>query len=252
MSPKKKAPRLRTVDKVKPPYQLNKFPKEFGYNLGKEIVYLLATKSTTSLRGSEWEQIFANSVGAEWKPSNVGFDDVVLGNCAWSAKSVKNPNPKKVKRIRLISGRNSPTYSFGETNFDRAPGDLGEQILSIWNERVSSIREKYKHLRTVVLIKSDDLLTLAVFELETIRYDPELYEWQWNKRKNLEGYDRATRHHHFTWQPHGSQFTIIEEVPPDCLLIETKKPPNPDKDKLLEALDFDRSWITVTTRSKDD
>jgi hypothetical protein len=40
---------LRTVDKVKPPYQLNQFPADFGQKLGKEIVYLLATKSTPSL-----------------------------------------------------------------------------------------------------------------------------------------------------------------------------------------------------------
>ncbi len=175
MSPQKKTPRLRTVDKIKPPYPLNRFPKSFGYAIGKEIVYLLATKSTPDLRGSEWEQMFAKAIKAQWKPSNVGLDDVVLGNCAWSAKSIKSSNPKKVKRLRLISGRNSPAYSYGEIGFDIAPETLGEQILSIWNERISSIREKYKHLRTVVLIKSNDLLTVAVFEFETIRYDPELF-----------------------------------------------------------------------------
>jgi len=30
---------------------------------------------------------------------------------------------------------------------------------------------------------------------------------------NLEGYDRSGDAHVFTWQPHGSQFTIIENVP---------------------------------------
>lgn len=88
---------------------------------------------------------------------------------------VKNKNPKTVKRVRLISGRNSPAYSFDETNLDADPNELGGLVLDIWNERVSAIREKFKHLRTVVLVKSDDLLTLAVFEFETIRYDPELF-----------------------------------------------------------------------------
>ena len=125
MPKKKRTPRLRTVDKVKPPYPLNKYPENFGYNLGKEIIYLLATKSTPDLRGSDWEQIFAISINAEWKPSNVGLDDVVMGNCAWSAKSIKNKNPKTVKRIRLISGRNSPAYSFDETNLDADPNELG-------------------------------------------------------------------------------------------------------------------------------
>ncbi|MBM3145410.1 MAG: hypothetical protein FJ010_10650, partial [Chloroflexi bacterium] len=81
-------PRLRTVDKVKPPYPLNQFPSDFGYRLGKEIVYLIATKSPPDVAGSEWEQIFASCIGAEWKPSNVGLDDVVLGVCAWGAKTV--------------------------------------------------------------------------------------------------------------------------------------------------------------------
>ncbi|OQY25576.1 MAG: hypothetical protein B6244_14880 [Candidatus Cloacimonetes bacterium 4572_55] len=248
MPSKKRTPRLRTVDKVKPPYPLNKFPENFGYNLGREIVYLLATKSTPDLRGSDWEQIFATSINAEWKPSNVGLDDVVLGSCAWSAKSVKNKNPKTVKRVRLISGRNSPAYSFDETNLDADPNELGGLVLDIWNERVSSIREKFKHLRTVVLIKSDDLLTLAVFEFETIRYDPELFFWKWNKNNNLEGYDKEEQKHRFTWQRHGSQFTIIEEVPDDCLLIETKKPPKLEKEAVLKTLDFDKTWVTVTTR----
>ncbi len=152
MSPTEKTPRLRTVDRVKPPYPLNQFPKNFGYNLGKEIVYLLATKSMPELKGSEWEQAFANAIGAKWKPSNVGLDDVVLGSCARSAKSVKNANPKKVKRVRLISGRNSPAYSFGETNLKMAPDKLGEQILAIWNERVSSIRERYSNSRSQNLV----------------------------------------------------------------------------------------------------
>ena len=248
MSPKKRTPRLRTVDKVRPPYPLNKFPETFGYTLGKEIVYLLATKSIPDLRGSDWEQIFATSINAEWKPSNVGLDDVVLGNCAWSAKSVKNQNPKTVKRVRLISGRNSPAYSFDETNLDADPNKLGGLVLDIWNERVSAIREKFKHLRTVVLVKSDDLLTLAVFEFETIRYDPELFFWKWNKNNNLEGYAKEDQKHHFTWQRHGSQFTVIEEVPDDCLLIEARKPPKLEKEAVLKAINFDKTWVTVTTR----
>jgi hypothetical protein len=51
----------------------------------------LATKGRPSLEGEEWEKIFASSIGAEWKPSNIGLDDVVLGNTAWGAKTVKNP-----------------------------------------------------------------------------------------------------------------------------------------------------------------
>jgi hypothetical protein len=138
-----------------------------------------------------------------------------LGNTAWGAKTVKATKPSAQKKVRLISGRNSPNYSFGERSDSQvAPAVIGQLVLEIWNERVSAIREKFKHLRTVVLIKSDDLSEVVVFEFETVRYDHELYDWSWNKNNNLVGTHRKTGQHQFTWQPHGAQFTIIEDVPP--------------------------------------
>src|SRR5690242_18469001 len=161
----KQSPKLRTVNKSLPAYPLNHFPSEFPFILGKEIVYLLAFKGKGALEGSEWEEIFANCIGAEWKPSNVGLDDVILGNTAWGAKTVKSAkSPSTQRKVRLISGRNSPTYSFGEhVDISNNPALLGGLVLEIWNERVSSIREKFKHLRTVVLIKSNDLSEVVVF-----------------------------------------------------------------------------------------
>lgn len=72
------SPKLRTVEKYAPPFPLNKFPKEFPYLLGREIVYLLATRVTPRLEGPDWEEIFARLIGGRWKPSNVGLDDVLL------------------------------------------------------------------------------------------------------------------------------------------------------------------------------
>ncbi len=72
--------------------------------------------------------------------------------------------------MRLISGRTSPKYSFGERSDQKAdPTLIGNLVLEIWNERVSAIREKFKHLRTVVLIKSNDLSEVVLFEFDTIR-----------------------------------------------------------------------------------
>jgi len=246
MDEKRKRPKLRTVDKTKPPYPLNKFSKKFPYLLGKEIVYLLATKSKPSLEGEEWEEIFAKCIGADWKPSNIGLDDVVLGNTAWGAKTVKANKPFTQEKVRLISGRNSLVYSFGEildTTID--PSIPGAQVLEIWNERVSAVREKYKNIRTIVLVKSNDLLNLVVFEFDTIRYDPELFHWKWNKNSNLEGFDYKSQKKTFTWQPHGSQFTIHEKIPAEKLQIEIKKPGTVDKGKILEALGYSDDWITV-------
>lgn len=239
-------PRLRTVEKYKPPFPLNKFPSDFALKLAREIVYILVTRETTDIEGSDWERVFSQLIGARWKPSNVGLDDVVLEQTAWGAKSVKHDNPASATRIRLISGRNSPVFSYGDTNVvNREPNELGEKVLSIYNERVAGIKRDYKHLRTVVLIKSDDLLELACFELNTQQYLPEDYVWEWNKNKNLLGFIKKTHEHKFTWQPHGSQFTIIENVPPDRFAIRIRQPESLSKDSVLETLGFDETWFEV-------
>ncbi len=241
-----RTPRLRTVEKYTPPYPLNRFPKDFHLNLGRELVYLLASRGTPRLEGSDWEEIFAKLINAKWKPSNVGLDDVVLEQTAWGAKTVKNPNPSTVSKVRLISGRNSPSYSYGDKRIIEAdPNELGEKILTIWNERVAGVRKLYKHVRTIVLIKSDDLLEVAVFEFQTIIYRTEDFWWQWNERNNLEGYTNTSNQHIFTWQPHGSQFTIIENVPKDRLAIRIRKPPLIDRDDVLKAIKFDNSWVEI-------
>ena len=245
-----KKPKLRTVEKSLPPFPLNEFPKDFPFILGKELVYLLASKGKAILEGSEFEAIFATCIGAEWKPSNVGLDDIMLGNTAWGAKTVKATNPSTQKKVRLISGRNSPIYSFGETiDTHHDPNEVGQSVLEIWNERVSAVREKFQNLRTVVLVKSNDLTEVVIFEFDTIRYDPELFVWEWNKNGNLRGVEKSTTEHRFTWQPHGSQFTIIEEIPEDSLLIKIKEPEMLNKEDVLKALGFDKSWISITKRS---
>lgn len=249
MANTKQQPRLRTVDKVKPPYSLNNFPSDFGQKLGKEIVYLLATKPTPSLEGSEWEQIFASCIGAEWQPSNVGLDDVILSVCAWGAKTIKNSKPHNTKKVRLISGRNSPAYSFDQMDLDADAQILGNDVLEIWNARVEAVRAKFSHLRTVVLVKSNDLTELVVFETETIMYPINNFVWSRNRRGNLEAHEKKSGTHRFTWQPHGSQFTIIETVPSESLLIKVKAPPQLDKSEVLKALKFDDTWITITKRS---
>ena len=153
---------------------------------------------------------------------------------------------RDLKTIRLISGRNSPVYSYGGTiDTTTDPSIIGDQVLEIWNERVSAVREKFKNLRTVVLVKSNDLSQVAVFEFDTIRYDSELYGFIWNPRGNLEGFEKSTKTKRFTWQPHGSQFTIHEDVPEETLILNIKQPEKLDKMKILEAIGFDKSWVTI-------
>ena len=226
-----------------PPYPLGKFPANFISIVGKEIVYLLCTKATTSLEGEEWERIFAKAIGAQWRPSVIGLDDVTFGNCAWSAKTVKGNLAQK--RVRLISGRNSPSYSFNEgvINKNAAPALIGHEVIAIWNARVENIINRFQYMRTVVLIKSEDLRTLRIFEVETKIYDDKLYRWFWNSRGNLEGHRDAK--HCFTWQPHGSQFTIIEDIPESCINFQIKSVPKLDEETVLKSIGFDSSQITL-------
>lgn len=240
------SPRLRNVEKYVPPFPLNSLPSGFALGLGREVVCHLATRSAPILEGTDWEQIFARLIGARWKPSNVGLDDVVLEQSAWGLKTVKNNNPHTAKRVRLISGRNSPVYSFGDSEVSECDSDqLGGKVLTIWNERVASIRKRYRHLRTAVLLKAEDLLELSVFEFDTVIYPEEEYVWRWNKRKNLEGFSKRSDLHTFTWQPHGSQFTIIEQIPENRLSIRIKQPPPLCHDDILSALQFDESWVEI-------
>lgn len=240
-------PRLRTVNKAVAPFNKNEFPGEFVDTLAKEIVYMMATKEHMSLEGNEWEQIFANCVGAEWKPSNVGLDDVVLDNCCWGAKTVFGAsNISNQQNVRLIAGRNSPAYSYGIDRItSEDPNKIGKMVLEIWNERVSAVRQIFKFVRTVVLVKAKDFSEFLVFEVDTIRYDDELFYFEWNKNNNLEGYDKKTGMHRFTWQPSGSQFTIIEEIPKDRWHIKIKAPDKVNKGVILDAVGFDDSWYDV-------
>ena len=98
-----KLPKLRTVSKSVSAFPLNEFPKDFPFLLGKELIYLLASKGKPELEGTVWESIFATCIGADWKPSNVGLDDVVLRNTAWGEKTVEATKPSNQKQVRLIS-----------------------------------------------------------------------------------------------------------------------------------------------------
>lgn len=239
-------PRLRSVDKISPPYPLGKFPKDTLLRIAGGIVYLLYTRGEARLEGQDWEQIFAKGIKAEWRPSNVGLDDVQLDSCCWGAKTIKHRKPSQASKIRLISGRNSLDYSYKQSDSrGLSEQEIGNHVLQIWNSRVSLVRQRFAHCRTVVLIKGDKLSECAIFEFETLRFEPELFSWKWNKNGNLVGADRLGQHK-FTWQPHGSQFTIIEDVPENRIAFKLRVPEGllPQEDA-LKAMGFNETWIEI-------
>lgn len=241
------SPKLRVGDRYNPPYPLNKFPTGFPTRLAAEVVYFLTTRgANAALEGKDWECIFAACISGEWHPSNNGLDDIRKTQTAWGAKTVKSTNPHLQAKVRLISGRNSPAFSFSTENVFSVPTDVvGKMILDIWNARVDAIRAKYNNLRTIVLIKSHSLLDLCIYEKDTFRYDPELFYWEWNANRNLVGYSKRDKEHLFTWQPSGSQFTIIDKVPDQKLLLTIKAPPGLSKEATLDAIGFSPKWVSI-------
>lgn len=242
-------PRLRRVTrKYVPPYPLNDIREEALMSIAQDIAIHIVTRGGSDFSGEEWEQCFARAIGAKWEPSNVGLDDVRMNECAWGAKTVKRSNPENRRPVRIISGRNSPTYSYKVQDLLARPAeDVGRMVLSIWNERVKEALGRFRELRTVVLLKGRELRRAAVFECATELYDIGEYTWAWNSRDNLEGRDRQGVHR-FTWQPHGSQFTIIRPVPSIIHLIELRLPESAvdlSRNDILDLIGFNSSWVEL-------
>lgn len=246
-------PRLRKATRTAPLYPLNTFPHSFVHCLAESVCAHLATRGDSDLEGKDWEKIFAECVGATWSPSNVGLDDIkhIASSTAWGAKSVKGKIPKvgvhTDKSVRLISGRNSLTYSFEKAVDPKKsdPNKVGGLVLDIWNKRVREVRSKFESLRTVVLIKDEGLLSLLVFEFDTDLYLKDDFNWTWNTNNNLEGRN-FNGEHKFTWQPHGSQFTIIEKIPPNSLRLTLKKPNQISKSAVLKQIGFDKTFYNIS------
>lgn len=103
----------------------------------------------------------------------------------------------------------------------------------------------YNPVRTSILIRSNDLLSYCLFEEENHRYRTSDYVWEVNDNGNLIGKDVETGRVCFTWQPHGSQFTIHTVVPDNALKFRIKRPPSLAKETILDSLGFDASWVEI-------
>jgi len=75
---------------------------------------------------------------------NAELNGTVYEQTAWGAKTVKNDRPFVARHVRLISGRNSLDYSYGEKNVrDMDVDEVGEKVLGIWNARVADVRKNF-------------------------------------------------------------------------------------------------------------
>jgi hypothetical protein len=225
-------------------YPLGQIPDEIIYEIGKWMTYNFAV-GKADISGEDWGDIFAKAIGGDHLGKPIGLADVVCEGMAWSVKSVKQTSPHRVKKIRLISGRNSPDFSYDVTDPHEDIQHTGTMVLSIWNERINIAKETFEPLRTSVLVRNFNTLEFALFEHETTRYVTSDYEWHVNKTGNFEGHHIDTGVHQFTWQPHGSQFTILSTVPPNACKFKIKRPPILDFEDTMAKIGFDSSWVTI-------
>lgn len=84
-----------------------------------------------------------------------------------------------------------------------------------------------------------------MFEQETHKFIAADYIWSENKHNNLEGHDIVTGLHKFTWQPHGSQFTMKYQVPASAVRFQLKRPPVLDFNKTMEQIGFNDDWVMI-------
>ena len=85
------------------------------------------------ITGEDWGDIFSKAIDGKHLNSPLGIADVVKGKTAWSMKTVKTAHPLTAKKVRLISGRCSPDYSYGIEDPHADIQKTGETVLAIWN-----------------------------------------------------------------------------------------------------------------------
>ncbi|MDO8751921.1 MAG: hypothetical protein Q7K03_12390 [Dehalococcoidia bacterium] len=227
------------------PYPLGQFPDSVLFELGRQIVHRLAI-GHGDLTGDDFGTIFAQAIKGEHRGKPLGIADVVLNGCAWSIKTVKSSRPFEQKTARLISGRNSPDYSLNIPDPHVNPENTGRAVLSIWNARVNEALGEHDDLRIVVMVRNLETKEFLIFEEEAQRFTPTDFTWVFNKRGNLEGFNRTDGSHHFTWQPHGAQFTVLRPVPGSARRFRiNRNVPTVMPDSILASIRFREDWITI-------
>lgn len=238
-------PRLRdSRNLISELYPLGQMPQDILTKIGAGIVYRVHT-GRKDITGDDWGDILAEAVGGTHFAKPVGITDLATDTTAWSAKTVKQKNPFNTSNVRLISGRNSPDFSYGIEDPHDDIQKTCDAVLGIWNGRVDIAQSHHSRIRVNVLVRNEDLTEFVMYEeyLEHFRISD--YQWQENERGNLEGVNKNTGEKCFTWQPHGSQFTLHSIVPDDAIKFRLRRPPLLTQESALQNIGFDSSWIEI-------
>ncbi len=227
------------------PWPVGEIPEYAIKQIGRQLIVRLAT-GRSDISGDEFSQIFANAIDATDYATPLGLADAGLGDTGWSVKTVKSPVPRSTKNVRLISGRNSPDYSFGISDPRADLSATGRAVLAIWNSRLNAARIKHSDIRIVVLIRNIENRSFVIFEDEIHRFIDSDYAWHVNNRNNFEGWRKTDNKHFFTWQPHGGQFTIKREVPGSAIHFAVERDiPLLDAAHIEQMIGYNDQWISI-------
>ncbi len=241
-----RSPKLRGSSNVlRGPWPIGQIPDDVVLRMGRHLVHRLAL-GDEDIKGDDYGELLAKGVDGFHRSSPLGVVDVVRNGCGWSAKTVKQKDPHNALRVRLISGRNSPDYSLGISDPRADVAATGRAVLSIWNERVNASLNEHDDLRLMVLLRNMSSQEFLLFEEEIARFPVDNYEWRVNSRGNLEGRDKATSDHCFTWQPHGAQFTIFRLVPGSSRrFVINRYVPQIEPKHIWKAIKYRDDWIDL-------
>ncbi len=234
-------PRLRDGYQKKEPYPLNEIPTDVVEGFCRHFVYYLAT-GRKNLSGNEWSSIFAQVIQGTDFASPLGVADVDWEECCWSQKTIQHTQPFKASTVRLIVGRNSPTYSFDINDPKADISETGNAVLSIYNQRIHQARSTYRDTRLGVLVRNMSTLEYCYFERVLTPFSVTDFNWRLNRNQNLEGF--FGDQHRFTWQPHGSQLTLLETVPESATRFRlNQRPASLSMESVLQDLQYEPGWI---------
>lgn len=114
--------------------------------------------------------MLAEAVEGRMLAGAIGIADVAEGRYAGSVKTVAYSRPFTTRKIRIVSGRNSPRYAFDLENPYADPAATGRAVRASWNAGVAAARALYQDLRSVVSIRNMEYREFLLFAREIHLY----------------------------------------------------------------------------------
>jgi hypothetical protein len=79
-----------------------------------------------------------------------------------------------------------------------------------------------------------ETMEFVLADHEIAEYNVHGYKWEKNRNNDLEGNSISGDRHTFTWQYHGSQLTILQEIPESSRKFKLRKPLTMNRDDFME------------------